>query len=288
MTAQSTGKKSHASRAGACVRRNCRQAACSAAARAESAAVSAPPHRRGAHPDSQAEQLALDPLVTPARILPCHPLDQRSNPPIHGRSAAGVRVGPSPADKPPVPAQQRVRRDQPGHPQWTGEQPGQGSQYRPVGPVRLWLGVLPPQHRNLLAEHQQLGVLRRRRARQQHHPAGQADEYQVEHRYGHKPAMLPATRPLPQANQQASHLSLVLEPTGASQGRFPRAVAVGHGAAVDRARVATWQCGNCPDSPSPRLLTSEHDRLREGEQSERRAASVLCCGGRRRHASSRR
>jgi hypothetical protein len=48
--------------------------------------------------------------------------------------------------------------------------------------------------------------------RRQHHPPGQTDEYQVEHPYGHKPVMLPATRPLPQPNQQVSHLDLVLEP----------------------------------------------------------------------------
>ena len=51
-----------------------------------------------------------------------------------------------------------------------------------------------------------------RRTREQHHPAGQADEHQVEHPYGHKPAILPAQRPLPQANPQVSHLCPVLEP----------------------------------------------------------------------------
>jgi Winged helix-turn helix len=70
------------------------------------------------------------------------------------------------ADKPPVPAQQRVRRHQPTHPQRPGKQPGQGSQHRTIGPAQLRPGVLPPQHRDLLAEHQQLGILRRFRARQ--------------------------------------------------------------------------------------------------------------------------
>jgi hypothetical protein len=71
---------------------------------------------------------------------------------------------------------------------------------------------LPPEHRDLVAQHQQLGILRCRRARQKRHPALQADEYQVEHPEDHKPAMLPAPRPTPQANPQVSRLCIVLEP----------------------------------------------------------------------------
>jgi nucleoside-diphosphate-sugar epimerase len=59
---------------------------------------------------------------------------------------------------------------------------------------------------------EQLGVLRSRGTRQQRHPAGQADEHQVEHPYRHKPAMLPAARPAPQENLQVSRLCTVLEP----------------------------------------------------------------------------
>ena len=67
-------------------------------------------------------------------------------------------------------------------------------------------------NRDLLAQHQQLGVLRCRRTCQQRHPAGQADEHQVEHPYHHKPAMLLAARPQPQENPQVSYLCPVLEP----------------------------------------------------------------------------
>jgi len=49
------------------------------------------------------------------------------------------------------------------------------------------------QHRDLLAQHQQLGVLRRRGTCQQRHPADQADEHQIQHPYRHKLAMLPAS-----------------------------------------------------------------------------------------------
>jgi hypothetical protein len=49
-----------------------------------------PPHCRSADPVPEAEQLALDPLVTPAWVLPRHLLDQHGDPGIDRRSAAGV------------------------------------------------------------------------------------------------------------------------------------------------------------------------------------------------------
>lgn len=55
------------------------------------------------------------------------------------------------------------------------------SEYRPVGPVQSRLRVLAAQHCYLVAQHQELGVLRRRRTRQQDHPASQANEHRVKH-----------------------------------------------------------------------------------------------------------
>jgi hypothetical protein len=84
------------------------------------------------------------------------------------------------------------------------EQPGQGGEHPPGRPGPASAGVLPPQRRDLLAQHQQLGILRRRGTCQQHHPADQADEHQVQHPYRHKPAMMPAARPAPLVNLQVS------------------------------------------------------------------------------------
>ena len=171
-----------------------------------------PPHGGGADPDAEAEQLAQDPPVAPARVLPCHPLDQRRNLGIHGRPAAPAGIRPSPPDQPPVPAQERSGRDQAAHPQRSGEQPGQGGKHCPVGPVQLRSGVLPPQHRHLMAQDEQLSILGGRRAREQSYPAGHADEDQVEHPGSHEPVILPAPQPSPQTNQQVSRLCPVLEP----------------------------------------------------------------------------
>jgi hypothetical protein len=56
------------------------------------------------------------------------------------------------------------------------------------------------------------GILRRRRACQQHHPDSQTDERQIQHPYRHRSAILPATQLLPQANQQVTGVCPVLEP----------------------------------------------------------------------------
>ena len=87
-----------------------------------------------------------------------------------------------------------------------------------VCPVQPGPGVLPPQHRDLMAQHQQLGILRRRRTRQQRHPASQAYEDQVEHPYCHKPSIPPAPGCLPQSCSQVSNLRPVLEPHKINKG----------------------------------------------------------------------
>jgi hypothetical protein len=69
-----------------------------------------------------------------------------------------------------MPAQQRLWLDKQPAPSWSGQQPRQRGEYRPVGPVDPWPGHLASQHRDLVAQHQQLGILRRRTPRQQHKP----------------------------------------------------------------------------------------------------------------------
>jgi len=109
-----------------------------------------PPHRGCPDPVAEAEQFALDPLVAPARVLPRHLPDQRDEPGVNRRASSPVWVGPPPADQAPVPAQQRVRRHQPTHPQLPGQEPGQGSEHHPTpGPRSLcWRpGTARPSHR---------------------------------------------------------------------------------------------------------------------------------------------
>jgi hypothetical protein len=81
-----------------------------------------------------------------------------------------------------------------------------------ISKSQLGLRLLPPQHRALLAQHEQLGILRRRRTCKQCKPSGQANEDQVKHPYCHKPAILPAEQPSRQAYSHVSNLCTVLEP----------------------------------------------------------------------------
>ena len=56
-----------------------------------------------------------------------------------------------------------------------GQQPCQGSEYGTVSPVRPRAGDLPPQHRDLVAENQDLHVLGGVAASQQGQPTEHAD-----------------------------------------------------------------------------------------------------------------
>ena len=57
------------------------------------------------HPVPQADQLALDALVPPARALPRQLLHQLPHPGRDRRPSRRLRIGPFPAHKAPVPGQ---------------------------------------------------------------------------------------------------------------------------------------------------------------------------------------
>ena len=142
-----------------------------AAARAGSAAASAPAAPWMPRPGSRGRAARPGSACNPSPGSPVP--SARSAPRAWRRLAVGLpwRIGPPPADQPPMPAQQSAWCHQPAHPHRPGEQPCQGGEYRPICPVQLRPGVLTPQHGDLVAQHQQFGVLRRRRACQQRHPA---------------------------------------------------------------------------------------------------------------------
>ena len=70
------------------------------------------------------------------------------------------RVRPVPGEQLPVPAEQGGRGDEERRPAGPGEQPGQGGQHHAVVRAQLWAVHLPPQDRDLMAQDQQLNVLR--------------------------------------------------------------------------------------------------------------------------------
>jgi len=189
VTAQSAWKKSHARIVAACVRK-CRQVVrwrCGGGR--VSAAASAPGAPWMPRPGTPGRAVRLGSLLPPA---PRYLLAQHRDPDIDRRPPSAAGIGPPPADQTPVPAQQRVRRSQAAHPQRPREQPRQDSEHRPVGQLQPRSRVLPWQRHDLLAQHQQIGVLLCGRTRQQRDPPGQQGEYQIQHSYRHKPAILPA------------------------------------------------------------------------------------------------
>ena len=93
----------------------------------------------------------MDALVAPARVLAGKPDDQlldvvRERGPSH----VGGRVGPTPADHAPVPAQ-RLRLHQEHRPARPWEQPAERREQRPVGGLQPGPWMLATQHRKLVA-----------------------------------------------------------------------------------------------------------------------------------------
>ena len=93
------------------VRRNCRQlvSVCRDGAGGMRWRLQDPPDRRGADAVAELEQLALEPHVPPARVLPRHPHHQGGEDVVDRWPSGPVGVGPSSADEEAMPAQERWR-----------------------------------------------------------------------------------------------------------------------------------------------------------------------------------
>ena len=70
-----------------------------------------------------------------------------------------VRAGLLAGDQAAVPPQDGAGRDQPVYPQRSRQEPDQRGEDRPVGLVQWGPGIGAAQHRDLVPQHEQLGVL---------------------------------------------------------------------------------------------------------------------------------
>ena len=116
----------------------------------------------GAFGDGDAElfQFADDAQVAPAWVLPCQAADELDRLLRQCRSpGTPVRVGPVPLDQATVPAEERLQCDQERMPPVPRHEAGEQRHERPVRPAEGRPGHLPAQHRQLVAKHEDLGVL---------------------------------------------------------------------------------------------------------------------------------
>jgi hypothetical protein len=116
----------------------------------------------GPDPVAELEQLALDPLISPALVLGGEPLDQPGDLGTGWRAPRVVRAGPLLCHQAAVPAQDSAGRDQPVRPQLPWQEPDEHGEDRATGPVHAGPGMGAAQHGNLVPHHQQLDVLGRR------------------------------------------------------------------------------------------------------------------------------
>ena len=158
----STCRKSHARIPAAWEARNCRQVGDA---------------WRGAGVEPGGGQ---DPPVSSPRLLPGQPLDQLTDLLRDRRAPAGIRVGPLVLDQAPVPGEQGAGCHNPVQPQVAGQQPCQGGDHGPVGPVRLRAGDLTALDRDLMPQCLDLHVLRGVVAGEQRQPVEQPGHQQVE------------------------------------------------------------------------------------------------------------
>ena len=121
-----------------------------------------PADRGRADPMAELEQLALDPLVAPAVILAGEPPDQHGDLGADRRPSRPVRIGPLAGGEAAVPAKHGTRGDQPVGPQALGQEPDQRGEDRAVGPVQPGPRSGAAQHGDLMPQHQQFRVFRRR------------------------------------------------------------------------------------------------------------------------------
>ena len=146
----------------------------------DAAAPKDPPDRRGAHAVAELEQLALDPHVPPARVLPRHPHYQGGEHVVDRWPSGPVGVGPSSANEAAMPAQDRVRGDHAVATQCAGQPPDESGEHGPVRPVhaRSWVG--PAQDGDLVPQHEELDVLGSGRAAHQQDQPEHLPEDQIQ------------------------------------------------------------------------------------------------------------
>jgi len=177
------------------------------------------PHRGRSDRVAQPDEFALHAPVPAGRVVGGHadhePADRGCRGRPSGTPPAGV--GPLAGDKPPVPGEQRRR----GHrehlaPPAPRNQPGEYGEPQPVGRLVTDPADLTTQHRVLVPEYQQFGILGHLISAQHHQAGEQTAQDQIDAREDHSEMIsawkMPPARP-----------DRIIEAHRAHQGLMPRA-----------------------------------------------------------------
>jgi hypothetical protein len=151
---------------------------------------------RWRHPEAELAQLAADPPMAPARILPRQPQHQLPN--LSRQlwpSALAGRLSPLPAHKRSMPTQQRTRRHQQHATRRARQMASRGRQQRPISPSELRPRDLPTQNLELVAQHQELNVFHMQAATATNKRPEQSPHSEIEEREGRLPPILPTLAP---------------------------------------------------------------------------------------------
>ena len=145
------------------------------------------PHGAGRKLVAEAGEFALDPPISPGRVLRGQAQHQLAQLESRGPtpSAAASRLGPASPHQVPMPPQHRCRGNDPAQPASLGQQPGQRREHRPIRPRQLRPPDLTTQYGDFMAQHQDLRILRPGAAAQQSEPGYQLPEDQIEQSYRH-------------------------------------------------------------------------------------------------------
>jgi hypothetical protein len=125
-------------------------------------------------------QFAFDALVTPGLVLSGQPLDQRGDGVVEGWATGAIRMGPLLGYQAAVPPQDRGRGDQAMAAQHRAKASDQRGEHGSVGPVKARPRVCSPQYGDLVAQDEELDVLGRGCAAEQHQPAEETVDDQIE------------------------------------------------------------------------------------------------------------
>jgi hypothetical protein len=126
------------------------------------------------------EQLALNPHVSPAGVLPRHPLYQRGEDVVDRWPSEPVRIGPPPAHEAAVPAQDGARGDQAVATQALGQPPGEGGEDGSVRPVQAWSRGDAAEYGHFVPQHEEFDVVGGGRATQQQDQPDHLAEDQIQ------------------------------------------------------------------------------------------------------------